>query len=61
MKDNRIDMSTSIDADIKKTFQAKCKSDNHTMSEVLEALMVSYVAGEYVLEKQPKYVATKKV
>lgn len=60
MKDNRKDMSTSIDADVKDLFQATCKINGHTMSEALEALMHIYISGEYVLVKQPPYVAVKK-
>lgn len=60
MKDNRKDMSTSIDADVKDSFQVACRRNGHTMSEALEALMAIYISGEYVLVKQPQYVAVKK-
>lgn len=52
--------STTMDVNITAEFKKKCKEKGYDMNDVLESIMVEFIKGNLILERQGKYSIKKK-
>lgn len=52
--------TTTIEEDLQKAFKKACIENDEKMNDIIEAFMNSYIAGEFAIEKEVKFILKKR-